>query len=95
MKVHVTIERDDDDHTSLGITADGFDRQEITALLIAGAEMVVYEVVTADLLANGGNEIEVAYAAPLRTRLLMMEQLVAQPMTPYSWVELDLASQEP
>lgn len=95
MRVTVSIERDDDDEagetTSMGISAEGIPPLEVFALLMAGAEMVVYDHVYAEMIEHGGGAEEVAYAVPLRTRLLSIEQLVAQQLTPYTWVTLDMS----
>lgn len=93
MKVTVTIEREDGDEdatASMGIVADNIDPFEVFKLMMAGAEMVIYDVVLQSLLANGAEESEAEYGAPLRTRLLATEILLGQPITPYNWVRLDM-----
>lgn len=98
MKVHVTIERDDDDpvgeSTSMGISASGLQPHEVCVLLMAGAEMTMYDTVLKSLIANGAGEATAEYAAPLRTRMHVVELLITQEPVPYSWVQLDLAPGE-
>lgn len=74
----------------MGISAAGLEPHDVCKLLIAGAEMVVYDLVRDSLVINGGSEEEADYAAPLRTRLHVIETLVAQEPTPYNWVRLEL-----
>lgn len=92
MKVTVTIEQDGDDEssTSMGISAAGVDPMQAFKMMLAGAEMIVHDVVHKSLMDNGAEQIEADYASPLRTRILALEILVTQPITPYSWVQMDL-----
>lgn len=92
MKVNITIERDDDDEesTSMGISASGIEPIDVFKMLIAGAEMVFYDGVRNDLQANGATADQAEYGAPLRNRLLAVEVMMSQPLTPYSWVHMDL-----
>lgn len=94
MKVHVTIEREDGDEvgesTSMGVSAVGLEPYDVCRLLLAGAEMVVYDLVRDSLSLNGAEPASVAFAAPLRTRLFVIETLTAQEPVPYDWVHLDL-----
>lgn len=89
MRVNVSIEGDDETETTMGISADGLDAWGIFRLLLQGAEMVVYQDVVTDLMHNGATQEEVGYGAPLRTRLLALEQMLANDMTPYDWVTFD------
>lgn len=93
MRVSVTIERDDDDEigesTSMGISAGGVEPLQVAKLLMAGAEMILYPIVEQNLSENGATADEVAYGAPLRTRIFTMEILTTQEPTPYHWVRLE------
>lgn len=91
MKIHLTVEDDDTGQLSMGITADTPDMLEVFRLLVAGAEMVVYNHVLNSLLDGGASAEEAAYAAPLRARLLAIEQITQQDMQPYQWIELGAA----
>lgn len=96
MKVNVTIEREDGDELgetmSMGVSAAGLEPNDVCKLLLAGAEMVVYDMVRDSLEQNGGDPAAVSYAAPLRTRLYVIETMLAQEPTPYDWVHLDLST---
>lgn len=93
MKVTVTIERDDDgtdESTSMGVSASGVEPMDVCRMLMAGAEMVMYDQVRQSLMDNGVDEEAATYGAPMRTRLLALEVLISQEITPYNWVRLDM-----
>jgi hypothetical protein len=93
MKVNITIEKDDDDEdasVNMGISAEGLDPFDVAKLLLAGAEMSMYNMVRGSLEGNGASAEMAEYGAPLRTRLLATEILLNQELTPYSWVALEL-----
>ena len=90
MRVHVTIEQDDDTELSMGVSADGMDRFEVARLLLAGAEMVLYDEVVTQLTDNGASVEQVEFGAPLRTKMLVVEQVVRAEPTPYHWVQVEL-----
>jgi hypothetical protein len=91
MKVRIVIENDEasDSGVSMGISAAGVEPFDVFKLLLAGAEMMVYQGVVLDLVGNGASLEEAEFAGPLRTRLLALEQMINQELQPYQWVSID------
>lgn len=91
MDVTVNISRENaDDDPTLSVTAHGATVGEVFELMLAATENVIGRGIASALVDNGATAEEAEYAAPLRTRLLMVETLMQQPFRSFDAVMLDL-----
>lgn len=87
MKVQITIDSDEHGEMSLGVTAEGADTLEVARMVLAGAELICQDHVRSEMLEHGASEKVASYAAPIRTRLFVIEQLLNLEMKPARWVQ--------
>lgn len=87
--VRITKPAPDADPT-VSVSADGATVGEVFELVLAAAEIIIGREVAAQLEQHGATPAEVRYATPLRTRLLAIETLVAQPFRSFEMAVLDL-----